>query len=207
MAFPTTSVLDNFNRANTADIAGSLSWIGPAFGHASFGITGNQADGTANTNCNNFWNQTYVDTEVYITLSDLFYGGNRVAVGARYDDSPNVNGYFLFWQYGGGTQSLGMYRHDSGVATQLGANFTITDLVPGDKIGLSVIGTTLTAYVYQGGVWTSLGTRTDSTYSSGILWLFSRWDTTNWLADDFGGGEVVPVSASRKFQRNSVLGV
>lgn len=197
MSFPTTSVLDNFNRADTVDITGSLSWISPLFGHTAFGILSNQVE-NAGSNSNNVWNGSYTDAEVYITLVDTIYGVNKVALGVRFDSNPN--GYFLYWNQNNGTQYVRFYRYDSGAATQLGADISVS-FSAGAKLGLSIVGSTLTAYADTGSGWASIGTRTDATYASaGNLWLYGFNDSATWLCDDFGGGEVV--AASTLFRRS-----
>jgi hypothetical protein len=57
-------------------------------------------------------------------------------------------------------------RVDAGVVTQLGAKL-YQEFAAGDKLGLQMIGSTISAY-YQaaGNSWTLLGSVTDSTYSS-----------------------------------------
>lgn len=194
MSFPTTSILDDFNRANDTDIAGSLSWIASLFGQSGIDIFNNQAQCTniVNDYRNNVWNQSFGDAEVYVTLIDVNHGVNEVSIGVRFSGSGSTpNGYFLYWQYNNGTQTVGFYRFDSGSPTQIGSNISVS-LSNGDKLGFSVIASTLTAYTYTGGAWSSIGTRTDSTYgAAGNLWFYGRRAETEWLCDDFGGGEVV----------------
>lgn len=194
MTFPTTSILDNFNRADTSNISGSSSWgASTLFGQSAFGITSNQLD-TIAANCNNIWTPTYTDTEVYITINDAMYGTNRIALGARFSGSGSTpNGYFVFWKHDNDT--IGFYKYTSGASSQIGTDISIV-LSAGDKFGMSVIGNTLTAYAYQSGAWSSIGSQTDSTYTSaGYLWVFARLNSTANLMDDFGGGEVVSSSA------------
>jgi RHS repeat-associated protein len=59
----------------------------------------------------------------------------------------------------------------------------------GDKLGFRAVGSTLTAYHYTGGAWSSVASRTDSTYASGYIGLESY--STSWTLDDFGGGAAV----------------
>lgn len=199
MSFPTTSILDNFNRADTTDITGSLSWVTDPFFLTPLGISGNRCANYGGGPQGVLWNNTYTDAEAYITLIDVFYDNNNVAVGARY---VTDNGYFLYFSNGNGTQTLGFYKHVSGTASQIGTNISVS-LVSGDKIGLSVIGTTLTAYTYTSGAWSSVGTQTDSTHSSGgALWLFANERASVTDLDDFGGGTVV--AAATIFKRRSM---
>lgn len=197
MSFPTTSILDNFNRAD-GTLTDDPDWVSGVT--TDFLVASNQCN-DPNGFCDDFWNHSYTDTEVYITLnSDCFQNDNRVAVGCRYAISP-LNGYFLYWRYNSGSQTLGFWKHVNGVDSQIGTDISVS-LVAGNKIGLSVIGTTLTAYTYTSGAWSSVGTQTDSSHSSGLLWLFALMSNgTGVNLDDFGGGTVV--AAATIFKRRS----
>ncbi len=96
-----------------------------------------------------------------------------------------LNGYYLFVN----STSAKLYRIDSGTNTQLGADFTQT-IATGDSFGMSLVGSTITVYFKAAaGSWTSLGTRTDATYSAaGKIGIRGADGTNISLADDFGGG-------------------
>ena len=187
-SFPSTPILDDFSRTNTSDIAGSLSWIAGPFGLDSLGINNNHCGIIGGGYKNNIWNISYIDTEIYVTILDNAHGDNEMAIGARFNS--DVGGYFLYWKNNGGNQTIGIWRYDNSVPTQIGTNISV-NLASGNKIGLSVIGTTLKAYIYQNGIWSNVATETDTTHSSGFLWLYGRLDNTILAYDDFGGGGTI----------------
>lgn len=205
MTFPTTSILDDFNRADGA-ITGTSNWISPLFSHASLSITSNQLFNNSVFNENNVWNVSYTDSEAYITLTDMAYGTNRVAVGVRFAGSGSTpNGYFAFYLHDSTVVQL--HRYDSGTPTQLGSDYSFTASA-GDKLGISAIGTTIKAYIYSSGSWSEVLSATDSNYSSGLLWLYEKYNATNVILDDFGGGEVVAGGALNIFgnQDSTIFG-
>src|SRR4029077_2131878 len=100
--------------------------------------------------------------------------------------TSNVSGY-VFMVQGATIGFIQSLTNDA--ATTLVGNFSIPANTT--KIGLSVIGNTLTAWGYTNGVWAVINTRTDSTYSAagyiGVSLANSGGDTF----DDFGGGTFV----------------
>ena len=64
----------------------------------------------------------------------------------------------------------------------------------GDSIGMSMVGSTITVYYKaSGGSWTSLGTRTDSTYTAAGRLQLGQWLSSSGVAstiDNFGGGAI-----------------
>jgi hypothetical protein len=81
-----------------------------------------------------------------------------------------------------------VYRVDDNSNTLLGSSFSqaFTD---GDSIGITHVGSTITIYFKSGaGSWTSLGTRTDGTYTGAGRIAIGGFDSTSLTFDDFGGG-------------------
>lgn len=198
MPFPTTSVLDNFNRADTLDLSTTNpSWEGTTlFSHATCAISSNQVSHSGNTNQNQLWSGSFQDAECFLTLNDILgNSGNRVAVGVRFTGSGSTpNGYYVLYNHTTGQISLAKYV--SGASTTIAGPTNIT-ISNGSKIGISAIGTTITAWADTGSGWTSVLSVTDTSHSAaGKLWLYIRWGGSgNWFADDFGGGTYVPQSS------------
>ena len=194
MAFPTTSVLDAFTGTNGDDLPTySGNWSQTA-GIANLEIQSNSATATSNgTNNSNYWNASNFgpDSECYVTISTKHGTGNAVVCGVRHQQETSgatIAGYWIYSLTNTGTDQYTLERLDNGVITQLGADFA-QEITAGDSIGIEAVGSTLTAYYHNGSSWSSLGTRTDSTYSgAGKLLLFCS-DTSARL-DGFGGGTV-----------------
>lgn len=109
------------------------------------------------------------------------------------------DGYYLSIDSAG----CSIWRADNGSPTQLGSAFAFT-VSSGDSLGLSVVGSTLTAYYKSGsGSWTTLGSRTDATYSAAGNLMIIATDAGAVL-DDFGGGTI---TATRTLASSGTVGV
>lgn len=199
MAFPTTGLIDNFNRADEAPIASP--WINSIYsGDAQMNLTTNalQRSGSG-------WGSAYYggstygpDCENYITIAAVggASDGLEIAVRVTNGDTSAPNGYFLhisgtngtwqFWKMTSGTQTS--------VGTSVDPAFTIG---VGDQIGVEVVGNTLTAYHKpSGGSWSSVFSRTDSTSPhTGAGNLGFLVQSNSWRLDDFSGG-TIPTDSS-----------
>jgi hypothetical protein len=196
MAFPTTGVIDNFNRVNEDPLSDGGKWsIGPD----DFGGTNNlrvNGDacwmGTA-TSANGYRNdQDYgPDCEVYCTIAAVPTTAILLFVRCVNIGAGTTDGYAVYFNFSGTDDAL-ICRVDNDSLVGLGS--AIVPPAPfaiGDKLGLEVIGTTVAAYVFQSGSWTQLGTRTDGTYTAaGKIGLKLSDSGANAKVDDFGGGTV-----------------
>jgi hypothetical protein len=183
MAFPSNGLIDNFNRSNEgppmtgwADLAGGLR------------VSSNTAVANAIGLNISYYTTilTEADCEVYVTIATVPSSNRSMYVCALLGDisGSSFDGYALKFNKVSGTDTLQIVRFDDGVETVLGANFS-QELVAGNKFGLEIVAGTLTAYVDTGSGWTSLGSRTDSTYTTaGYLGL----GMSSGAVDDFGGG-------------------
>jgi hypothetical protein len=213
MAFPTTTVIDNFNRVNEDPVSDGGKWsIGPD----EFGGTNNLRVAndelhmsTTTTPSNGYRNdQDYgPDTEVYATIAILpatacVLYARLVNIGAGTTD-----GYACYFDFDAADSAL-ICRVDNDSLVGLGASITPpAEYSVGDKIGLECIGSTIAAYVYQSGSWAQLGTRTDGTYTAaGKIGIRIADGGLNGAVDDFGGGTVVggggPTPSLRTVQSN-----
>lgn len=183
MAFPENGILDDFNRGDEGP---------PMTGWGDL-INGLVVSSNACTLSAAGANTSYYDTiltdddcEVYFTITVAPTTNRNVVVYARLKDvgsSATVDGYLM--RYTEGTDILQIARLDNGSETVLGADIS-QSLTDGDKMGLEIVGDTLTAYVDTGGGWTSVGSRTDSTYAD--AGYIGAGIGGNGTIDDFGGG-------------------
>lgn len=203
MAFPTTGILDAFNRANETPIGGNWS-SGTYNGESGCNLAGNALSYVTGSGwTGNYWNAaTYGNCEAHCSINQLNGGAN--------------NGFSLHWRlitpatashdgynfWANGASSI-VIRVDNGVDTQLGASFSVT-AAAGDAFGVESNGSTHTIYRKpSGGAWGSLASRTDATYASGYIGL-ELHDNENLIVDDFGGGEIVTATS---VSRLALMGV
>ena len=198
MAFPTTAVLDNFNRADGSPPSG---WSQPLYtGDGNITINTNQLALSTGTAANGWLDgATYgPDCEVYCTIPTLPSDGNPTDLFARVADpgTATPDGYQLRQWQDASQDYFEVRRIDNGVGTTLGATINQT-FAAGDSFGMSIVGSTIEVwYKPSAGAWTSLGTRTDGTYgSAGYLGIQIWFGTVR--VDDFGGGTIAAAGTRR----------
>ena len=186
MAFPTTSILDNFNRSNESGIgAGAGTWTSPVFsGDGDIALTSNQIVFVG-------WDSAYYDaaqygpdSEVYATVTATSATGTEIV--CRHNPSGVGGGVYNYMLHTSRTVMEFYWTHN-GTQTQLGASVSVT-IADGDSIGLEAVGSTLTAYHKPAaGSWTSKGTRTDSSITAaGYVGIAGNGSNV----DNFGGGTI-----------------
>lgn len=191
MTFPTTGILDNFNRTNANPLDGN--WVNGFWGDNNMKLVSNALMGAVNGWNGAYYNTSYgADQECYITLTTKNATLSLILMvrsGGTLTSSPNGYAFYV----SGTTGSI--RRVTSGSGTTLGATFTVAP-ASGVKYGISVIGDTIAAYENTAGTWTELASRTDSTYTeAGYLAIEVNPNSDIW--DDFGGGEyVAPVTGN-----------
>ncbi len=107
--------------------------------------------------------------------------------------SPTADGYDVHVVKAAGADLWQIRRRDNVTPTVLGADMN-QELSSGDSVGMSLVGSTISAYYRSGaGAWTLVGSRTDSTYtgpwSIGIKTV--QASPLAWKTIPFGGGTVV----------------
>jgi subtilisin family serine protease len=174
-----TTLLDDFNRAN-----GSLggNWGVLFGGFTSLQIQNQQAVAPSNKYSWNYWQaqQFGPDSEAYATLATTSSDAVRVCARITNPSTSGRSGYCV--HVAGSSWSL--IRIDRGSSTTLTS--ASQSVSAGDRIALTVSGTTLTGwYATATGSWNAVLTTTDPTYTgAGYLALETR--ATH--LDDFGGG-------------------
>ena len=159
MAFPTTGILDSCTRADESPATGWTDNVdGSSYGGVR--IVSNRLTPISGDSWDYFSASTYgPDCEVYWTDDVLA----NVTVYLRLSPigSASVDGYGISRT----ATTVSIIRLDNDADTVLAPAITQASSA-GDSVGLSAIGDTLTAYYKaSGGSWTSIGTRTDSTYN------------------------------------------
>lgn len=176
MSFPTTSVLDSFNRAD-AGPPPSASWEVFSTG---WKVVSNQCVSSI-SGAAMFWATLFgADVESFFT----YISGNGFAVFLRYDNAIG-NAYFVY--VSGSFYEL--FRRDTGfIDTQIASYDNIVNFVSGDKIGISALGSKIGTWLKPiGNVWRNTNLITDSTYNANKDIVYYADDATATI-DDFGGG-------------------
>lgn len=200
MAFPTTTLLDDFDRADASDLGADWS-ANPTESASNLAISSNQAkrSGT-NQSCANYYNPaTYgPDVEAYFTIGANLTGTTNTGVICRLTTpgAGTADGYRLSVV----NNILRVFRYDNGSATQLGSDISVTTAT-GDSFGIWAIGGQLLVYQKaSGGSWTWRGVRSDATYSAAGYLALATFDQIDQARfDNFSGGTHVPTVFSDAF--------
>lgn len=197
MAFPTTGLLDNFNRTNEDPMNGNWS-VGPLDTTAEdLQIVSNQAKGTIDVNDNEMWwnpGTFGADSEVYCTLVTVTFNDD-LFLELRITDPGGANrsGYKIEFVPAGNSPSTGdveMFEVTDGTSTQIGATETGIVISSGDKLGFEAISSTLKFYLDTGGGFSEQFSRSDSTHTGAGFIGIAVFDDDSPI-DDFSGGTVV----------------
>ena len=186
VTFPTTPILDNFTRADSASLG--ASWIEIAGGGQ---IVSNKLkyDGGLSE-----WAAAkYTDVEVYCTINDfdqiVFLEWRQALASNRTLDPTTANnwsGYFA--EFDPSANSVRVFKFDGASSTQIGSTVNPT-INQGDSIGVSMVGSTIKTWVKPAaGVWGQAGINlTDSTYTDAGR-IAVEFGGSSVTVDDFGGG-------------------
>ena len=203
-AFPTTPVRDVFTGTDGTDLTvyDGTNWGKNAL-VIEHEIQGNAATDTVDgTSAFNYWKTQFTNNqEVYLTVSTKPPDGNYADVGVFVDPADatfvNFDGYVVRLAPVAGTDGVQISRVDNGASTQLGATIS-QEFTAGDKLGLERRSNDISAFQFTAGSWTSLGTRTDATYTGAKYLGFGSKSTTTRM-DDFGGGDTVECGAGSNY--------
>lgn len=213
-AFPTTPVLDDFNRADENPLSTAGSWGASILSgtHGTFKLVSNaiQDDSAADGSSSG---QAYRDdqnygpgVEAYVTIlnpwannaSDFWF-----FVHGRSEGSSAVDGYMAVAYYTSGTWYYTVQRLDNEVATELTPSAEAgPTLANGDKLGIEATAAGVFTWYYKpaAGAWgqaSGVSTRSDSTYTSGHIGVSKGFHDTTSTLDDFGGGNIVASTLKR----------
>lgn len=209
MAFPTTGLIDNFDRADATTLGANWTTFITVFtGARSHDIVTNECKAVDVGAQQDYYNvATYgPDCEAYITVRAVASANEGFGLFLRLVNigSGATDGYLLKAIKQTGTDTWEIYRIDNAATTLLGATVTGPEFAVGDQIGFEAIGSTLKGYHKPAaGSWTEVLARTDATYSAaGRIGIQS--DDQPAVLDDFSGGTVVSSSSA---QNMLLLGV
>lgn len=190
--FPTTGILDNFNRAN-AGPPPSASWENTSW--TAYGLSVN-SNTCINANYDNDAYATWIsatygnDIEVYVTISSVVDFGEASVIAIT--NMAEIDGYRAIVSVDADTFKL--FRLDNGTPTQLGSDYNISGgLANGDKIGLELTPTSAKAWFYDAGTttWIEAVSNADTTYRSTATELVLHSWRPDIPLDDFGGGTTI----------------
>lgn len=197
-AFPTTSVLDTFNRTAENPLSQAGAWTNRI-------VLGDNDLRTDGTGCilgtaggafgSAFRAATFgPDSEAYWTVSTLPASTEVTEAWIRISGggSSSPSGYFVDTAQAA-TDTWTLWKSVSGTQTQLGASAS-QNLAAGESQGCEAISTAIAGYRKSGGSWSQVLSRTDSAVSgSGNIGGVIQQTTA--ITDDFGGGTVVTGSS------------
>lgn len=197
-SFPTTSILDNFNRADVSPMGGIWSdfWSGGTVGcrivsNVSVKETATPGDGCYVTN-----NFSDANQEIYATLPNATSHTDTSSYNLVFClhggvGTSSVDGYGIrLNKVTGNTDTMNLARITNSSFTQLGATFS-QEVTNGNKIGAERTGSDLNAWYDSGGGWTNLFTRSDANYNCANSTLGIDTISLTYQTDDFGGGNIV----------------
>lgn len=182
MAFPTTGILDDFNRANENPLSngGKYNLIAA---NTALQVVSNQCTGTgASVNAARYNVSSFgPDSEAYMTVTTV-PGTSYVRLWLRFTNpGASETGYMMQWSNdANGCRLFKMTSQDT--YAQIAQNAAAT-YVNNDVIGFEAIGSQLTAY--KNG--TSVVTVADGTYATAGNIGIGINGTTG-IVDNFGGG-------------------
>lgn len=205
MAFPTTPILDSFNRANEGPPPSTNWTTGIAVGFGGFSepgheVIGNELANTFNDVAQNYWNvgQFGPDCEAYITVTNAT-GLISAELAARLTNIGQFtcDGYVVQAQPAGGeggpNRVYTIYRIDDGLLTMLDfVGESGVGSMTGDRYGIQIIGSVIYLWGDTGDGWEIKLTANDSTHTTaGFIGVVTEIGSQSRL-DDFGGGVFVP---------------
>jgi hypothetical protein len=197
MPFPTTGVLDDFNRAS---LGGNWSTLADAGQPLQIVTSTALACGSGATYTGGYWNvATYgPDCEAYATYTGTALAGEYLGlwIRAQGPGSTNVDGYKV--TFSSGNLNLIKVTNFSTEATLDSIAWTPSS---GHKIGIQAIGDQITGWRDTGGGWTQVVDATDATYTTAGHIVVDIFDpaSDNVRLDDLGGGTYVnPVDNTTK---------
>lgn len=190
MAFPTTSVLDDFNTGASQNLGGVRSgWSTPIWTGDSNWQTDAVPTKASPLGADSDVYRSDVsaaDTETWAVMATAI--GSFFNLWGRITATGSPTGYYC--QIISGTWTLG--RYIAGTNTQLTPTFSQAVAI-GDSVGLECSGSSIRAYYRSGGgAWTILATRTDTSITA--AGTIGMEGSSTHSADSFGGGAIVPIT-------------
>ncbi len=201
--FPTTGLLDQFNRA-----AIGATWTTPMYGFGgALQIVSSTLLGGVNADDDN---SGYLNTatygpaaEAYITFTTKDAGTDVYGPQIFVRVAAGIDAYAVGVEpYAAATDNILKQRIDNDVPTQLGADIA-QEVAAGEKFGIEMVGSTLTPHHYTGGAWYADTPSTDATYSAaGYIGVYCPSNVIR--LDDLGGGtRIVSIAVGQASETDS----
>jgi hypothetical protein len=175
MAFPSTHILDDFNRADEMPL-NQANW------RDVFGVVVNTNRAEVSPDGLAYGASVYStvfgpDCDAYVFIPTIDTGGLMLVqaiIFARADMTlENAYAVDMIYNGGGGADRIVLACAVAGVPAFIGIYGGLT-LVDGDGIGIRCEGNNISAYRYTGGAWGLLGTVADATHpGAGFFGLFA----------------------------------
>lgn len=181
--FPQNAVLDSFVRINEGP-----PMTGWADNDAGFKVVSNQAAGNDAFNVSRYTAAgTFTNAEAFATIAvKPTTNGNGVAVLARLSPGAFYDHYGFFATLQAGTDTLALWKSVGSAYTKISVDVS-QEFNVGDKIGIKVVGTTISGWFFTAGSWSKVAEVTDSSVSAaGHIGM--ACDLTVSRMVDFGGG-------------------
>ena len=199
MAFPTTSVIDDFDRGDSATLGanwteGDIEPDGP--GGTNLQIVSNKCDNIGFLSASGRWNvETFgPNCEVFATVDRTPGVDDRYFLHARIvqPGTSTFDGYSLCLKNISSVLNFILVRWDNGSRTDIATQAVTFNT--GDKMGLEIIGSALKGYRYNGSTWSEEISQTDTNHgAAGYIGVGDSLIVSDYgiLYNDFGGGTVV----------------
>jgi hypothetical protein len=192
--YPTTVLLDDFNRANESPLSSAGMWTASVDGSAAPNLDTNAVVGpVSGTFYTMRTDAAYnADQEAYMSIPTLPTLGRLCSLFMRLQaaniGTSTFTGYQFQCQESSGSFSCRIYYQSAGSATQL--VITTISLTAGDKIGAQVQGSKLRFLKYSSGSWRVFLQATHASISSGGFVGFCVQGNVVRI-DDFSGGNLI----------------
>ena len=194
-AFPSTSVVDNFTRANQYPPGGN--WLGSTQSNG-LQVVSNTLKNVAGSPDTIYWNASpTTDQEGYVTFTAFPTANYPIDIHLRRDHAANT-AYVVRLSPAPGAQTISIYKRITGTDTQIGATISGITFAAGDSFGVRIVGSSIEVWRKpSGGAWTYIDSRTDTGITAaGRIGL--AFYGVEWAIDDFGGPALpsTPIASS-----------
>lgn len=193
MAFPTTGVLDNFNTGASQNLTSRAGWnVAVLVSGSTYLTDGTPTAATITVPGGNWWGTTWVDSEVFVTLTTFTPATDRFDLCARITNGGANPTMYALRLANSGTNDFQIGKFSASASFTALGTLQSQVITNGDSIGLSVIGSQVTSYYKSGaGAWTQMDTLSDSSITGAGGIGFKHGLTVTNTVDNFGGGGAV----------------
>ena len=194
MSFPTTPILDNFNRTDENPLAGiwSSTKTYNSGGSTTAQLQTNQARQAGGLSSSHTVQQYPQDQECWATVATLA-NSDDVEVNGRIRDPSSAALDVYQWVWFVATASWRIIRIENDAGSGIGPNPTSPVLAAGDSIGMRLSGATIEGWHKPAaGSWSLIVSHVDPSpmLHAGFIGIGMNDADQAWRLDDFGGGSI-----------------